>query len=243
MPGHGQRLRRVARDRSREPEGTSNGRAASPLAARPSGRRALRKGDERRWNLVDPQENRGVGSARRGARVADSGARCRRRSGRRRRPGHRDYIHHPRCSPGDTGPGRRVRRSHPAAGAGTVTTPRAGGASAEAGATFLVSPGCDPDLLPVMIRPGSLVLPAPSPLPRSCSPVGRRAGGESCSRAPLADRPTPEGPSWSFSRLPLRANGRRLLGNATTGSRPAPSRWEPGGPGPHRRSIVSTAAN
>ena len=44
-------------------------------------------------------------------------------------------------------------------GAGTVTTQEQVEQSAEAGATFLVSPGCDPDLLPVMIGTGLLVLP------------------------------------------------------------------------------------
>ena len=44
-------------------------------------------------------------------------------------------------------------------GAGTVTTHEQVERSAEAGATFLVSPGCDPDLLPAMLGTGLLVLP------------------------------------------------------------------------------------
>jgi 2-dehydro-3-deoxyphosphogluconate aldolase/(4S)-4-hydroxy-2-oxoglutarate aldolase len=44
-------------------------------------------------------------------------------------------------------------------GAGTVTTHDQVERSAGAGATFLVSPGCDPNLLPAMIETGLLVLP------------------------------------------------------------------------------------
>jgi 2-dehydro-3-deoxyphosphogluconate aldolase/(4S)-4-hydroxy-2-oxoglutarate aldolase len=44
-------------------------------------------------------------------------------------------------------------------GAGTVTTREQVERSAEAGATFLVSPGTDPDLLPAMLETGLLVLP------------------------------------------------------------------------------------
>jgi 2-dehydro-3-deoxyphosphogluconate aldolase/(4S)-4-hydroxy-2-oxoglutarate aldolase len=44
-------------------------------------------------------------------------------------------------------------------GAGTVTTHEQVEQSAEAGATFLVSPGCDPNLLPAMLETGLLVLP------------------------------------------------------------------------------------
>ena len=44
-------------------------------------------------------------------------------------------------------------------GAGTVTTHDQVEQSAEAGATFLVSPGCDPNLLPAMLGTGLLVLP------------------------------------------------------------------------------------
>jgi 2-dehydro-3-deoxyphosphogluconate aldolase / (4S)-4-hydroxy-2-oxoglutarate aldolase len=44
-------------------------------------------------------------------------------------------------------------------GAGTVTTLEQVERSAEAGATFLVSPGTDPDLLPAMLGSGLLVLP------------------------------------------------------------------------------------
>jgi len=44
-------------------------------------------------------------------------------------------------------------------GAGTVTTREQVEQSAEAGATFLVSPGCDPNLLPAMLQTGLLVLP------------------------------------------------------------------------------------
>ena len=44
-------------------------------------------------------------------------------------------------------------------GAGTVITHEQVDQAAEAGATFLVSPGSDPDLLPTMLRTGLLVLP------------------------------------------------------------------------------------
>ena len=44
-------------------------------------------------------------------------------------------------------------------GAGTVTTREQVERSAESGATFLVSPGCDPELLPEMLGTGLLVLP------------------------------------------------------------------------------------
>lgn len=44
-------------------------------------------------------------------------------------------------------------------GAGTVITPEQVDQAAEAGSTFLVSPGCDPDLLPAMLETGLLVLP------------------------------------------------------------------------------------
>jgi 2-dehydro-3-deoxyphosphogluconate aldolase / (4S)-4-hydroxy-2-oxoglutarate aldolase len=44
-------------------------------------------------------------------------------------------------------------------GAGTVTTHEQVEQAAEAGATFLVSPGCDPNLLPAMLETGLLVLP------------------------------------------------------------------------------------
>ena len=44
-------------------------------------------------------------------------------------------------------------------GAGTVTTHEQVDQAAEAGATFLVSPGCDPELLPGMLGTGLLVLP------------------------------------------------------------------------------------
>lgn len=44
-------------------------------------------------------------------------------------------------------------------GAGTVTTHGQVDQAAEAGATFLVSPGCDPELLPGMLGTGLLVLP------------------------------------------------------------------------------------
>ncbi len=44
-------------------------------------------------------------------------------------------------------------------GAGTVTTHEQVDQAAEAGATFLVSPGCDPELLPGMLETRLLVLP------------------------------------------------------------------------------------
>lgn len=44
-------------------------------------------------------------------------------------------------------------------GAGTVTKPEQVGMAVEAGAAFLVSPGCDPDLVPTMLDTGLAVLP------------------------------------------------------------------------------------
>lgn len=44
-------------------------------------------------------------------------------------------------------------------GAGTVTTGEQAKRAAEAGASFLVSPGCDPELLPAMLDTGLLALP------------------------------------------------------------------------------------
>jgi 2-dehydro-3-deoxyphosphogluconate aldolase / (4S)-4-hydroxy-2-oxoglutarate aldolase len=44
-------------------------------------------------------------------------------------------------------------------GAGTVTTQEQTERAASSGATFLVSPGCDPELLPAMLETGLLVLP------------------------------------------------------------------------------------
>lgn len=44
-------------------------------------------------------------------------------------------------------------------GAGTVTTKEQVELSVNAGAEFLVSPGCDPDLVPSMLETGLLVLP------------------------------------------------------------------------------------
>jgi 2-dehydro-3-deoxyphosphogluconate aldolase/(4S)-4-hydroxy-2-oxoglutarate aldolase len=44
-------------------------------------------------------------------------------------------------------------------GAGTVTTREQAEEAAEAGSSFLVSPGCDPELLPAMLATGLLVLP------------------------------------------------------------------------------------
>ena len=44
-------------------------------------------------------------------------------------------------------------------GAGTVITREQVDQAAEAGSTFLVSPGCDPELLPAMLETGLLVLP------------------------------------------------------------------------------------
>jgi 2-dehydro-3-deoxyphosphogluconate aldolase/(4S)-4-hydroxy-2-oxoglutarate aldolase len=44
-------------------------------------------------------------------------------------------------------------------GAGTVTTHEQTERAASSGATFLVSPGCDPELLPAMLETGLLVLP------------------------------------------------------------------------------------
>jgi 2-dehydro-3-deoxyphosphogluconate aldolase / (4S)-4-hydroxy-2-oxoglutarate aldolase len=44
-------------------------------------------------------------------------------------------------------------------GAGTVITREQVDHAAEAGSTFLVSPGCDPELMPAMLETGLLVLP------------------------------------------------------------------------------------
>ena len=44
-------------------------------------------------------------------------------------------------------------------GAGTVITREQVDQAADAGSTFLVSPGCDPELLPAMLETGLLVLP------------------------------------------------------------------------------------
>lgn len=44
-------------------------------------------------------------------------------------------------------------------GAGTVTTREQVDEAVEAGSSFLVSPGCDPELLPAMLETGVLVLP------------------------------------------------------------------------------------
>lgn len=44
-------------------------------------------------------------------------------------------------------------------GAGTVTSPEEVERSVAAGATFLVSPGCDPELVPLMQETGLVVLP------------------------------------------------------------------------------------
>lgn len=44
-------------------------------------------------------------------------------------------------------------------GAGTVTTPEHVEKAVVAGAAFLVSPGCDPDLVPTMLDTGLAVLP------------------------------------------------------------------------------------
>jgi 2-dehydro-3-deoxyphosphogluconate aldolase/(4S)-4-hydroxy-2-oxoglutarate aldolase len=59
-------------------------------------------------------------------------------------------------------------------GAGTVTTHEQVEQAAEAGATFLVSPGCDPNLLPAMLGTGLLVLPGtltPSEVMLACAAV------------------------------------------------------------------------
>ncbi len=50
-------------------------------------------------------------------------------------------------------------REHILLGAGTVTTPDQVEQAISAGATFLVSPGCDPELVPLMQQTGLAVLP------------------------------------------------------------------------------------
>lgn len=61
-------------------------------------------------------------------------------------------------------------------GAGTVTTGEQIRRSVEAGAEFLVSPGCDPELLPAMLGTGLLVLPGT--LTPSETMLARRLGAE-----------------------------------------------------------------
>ena len=61
-------------------------------------------------------------------------------------------------------------------GAGTVITRGQMDQAAEAGAAFLVSPGCDPDLLPAMLETGLLVLPGT--LTPSEVMLARRLGAE-----------------------------------------------------------------
>jgi 2-dehydro-3-deoxyphosphogluconate aldolase/(4S)-4-hydroxy-2-oxoglutarate aldolase len=61
-------------------------------------------------------------------------------------------------------------------GAGTVTTHEQVKRAAEAGATFLVSPGCDPELMPVMLETGLLVLPGA--LTPSEVMIARRLGAQ-----------------------------------------------------------------
>lgn len=61
-------------------------------------------------------------------------------------------------------------------GAGTVTEPGQVESSVAAGATFLVSPGCDPDLLPLMLKTGLTVMPGV--LTPSEVMVARRLGAE-----------------------------------------------------------------
>ncbi len=93
-------------------------------------------------------------------------------------------------------------------GAGTVTTHEQVEQAAEAGATFLVSPGCDPNLLPAMLGTGLLVLPGT--LTPSEVMLARGLGARAVKlfgRAVL-----PEGPERPFPRRPLRAHGRRLPG-------------------------------
>jgi 2-dehydro-3-deoxyphosphogluconate aldolase / (4S)-4-hydroxy-2-oxoglutarate aldolase len=61
-------------------------------------------------------------------------------------------------------------------GAGTVTTHEQVERAAEAGATFLVSPGCDPELMPAMLETGLLVLPGA--LTPSEVMIARRLGAQ-----------------------------------------------------------------
>lgn len=98
-------------------------------------------------------------------------------------------------------------------GAGTVTTREQVERAAEAGSTFLVSPGCDPELLPVMRETGILVLPGA--LTPSEVMLARRLGAQAVKLFPGSSG----GPSYlkalsgPFPDVPFIPTGGVSLGN------------------------------
>jgi 2-dehydro-3-deoxyphosphogluconate aldolase/(4S)-4-hydroxy-2-oxoglutarate aldolase len=98
-------------------------------------------------------------------------------------------------------------------GAGTVTTRNQVEQAAEAGSTFLVSPGCDPELLPVMHETGILALPGA--LTPSEVMLARRLGAKAVKLFPGSSG----GPSYlkalagPFPNVPFIPTGGVALGN------------------------------
>jgi 2-dehydro-3-deoxyphosphogluconate aldolase / (4S)-4-hydroxy-2-oxoglutarate aldolase len=98
-------------------------------------------------------------------------------------------------------------------GAGTVTTRNQVEQAAEAGSTFLVSPGCDPELLPVMHETGILALPGA--LTPSEVMLARRLGAKAVKLFPGSSG----GPSYlkalsgPFPDVPFIPTGGVALGN------------------------------
>jgi 2-dehydro-3-deoxyphosphogluconate aldolase/(4S)-4-hydroxy-2-oxoglutarate aldolase len=98
-------------------------------------------------------------------------------------------------------------------GAGTVTTREQVERAAEVGSTFLVSPGCDPELLPVMRETGILVLPGA--LTPSEVMLARRLGAQAVKLFPGSSG----GPSYlkalsgPFPDVPFIPTGGVSLGN------------------------------
>jgi 2-dehydro-3-deoxyphosphogluconate aldolase/(4S)-4-hydroxy-2-oxoglutarate aldolase len=98
-------------------------------------------------------------------------------------------------------------------GAGTVTTRNQVEQAAEAGSTFLVSPGCDPELLPAMHETGILALPGA--LTPSEVMLARRLGAQAVKLFPGSSG----GPSYlkalsgPFPDVPFIPTGGVALGN------------------------------
>ena len=98
-------------------------------------------------------------------------------------------------------------------GAGTVTTREQTERAASSGATFLVSPGSDPELLPVMLETGLLVLPGA--LTPSEVMLARRLGADAVKLFPGSSG----GPSYlkalsgPFPDVPFVPTGGVSLGN------------------------------
>ena len=98
-------------------------------------------------------------------------------------------------------------------GAGTVTTHEQTERAARSGATFLVSPGCDPELLPAMLATELLVLPGA--LTPSEVMLARRLGAEAVKLFPGSSG----GPSYlkalsgPFPDVPFVPTGGVSLGN------------------------------